>query len=456
MRLNFESLVYDLPEDVLRAELAGDFDRERRLIERRLADARLSDGMRDRLLVERELIDRRLRRYMLTRAEAIAACKKRIRDFTEEEFDRLEDDGCMDSFYINGERRYLSSAAGTLIHMFPTIAARTDEAEDEPGRLDAYIDEITKNGESAYHYRVRSEVRIKPAAFVPGETYLAHLPIPAACAQQPAGDIAVFADADGDVAPVTAFQRAVCYRRKMDENRPFAVEYEFTSRLKYVNPFVDEPHIVYPDALPVCADDLAEQLPHISFTPYLKRLAQEIAGDETRPLYLARRAYDYVTRSVRYSFMRSYILIERHAEFAALNLKGDCGIQAILFITLCRLMGVPARWQSGLTVETKTTGNHDWAQFYTDEFGWLFADPSYGGGAYRRGDERRWNFYFGNLDPFRMIANRRYQTEFDMPKAFERFDPYDNQDGEIETETRGLDNTDYDTVNTTLAYQKLK
>lgn len=107
-------------------------------------------------------------------------------------------------------------------------------------------------------------------------------------------------------------------------------------------------------------------------------------------------------------------------------------------------------------METKTTGNHDWAQFYTDEFGWLFADPSYGGGAYRRGDERRWNFYFGNLDPFRMIANRRYQTEFDMPKAFERFDPYDNQDGEIETETRGLDNTDYDTVNTTLAYQKLK
>ncbi len=362
----------------------------------------------------------------------------------------------MDSFYINGERKYLSSAAGTLIHMFPTIAARTDEAEDEPGRLDAYIDEITKNGESAYHYRVRSEVRIKPAAFVPGETYLAHLPIPAACAQQSADDIAVFADADGDVAPVTAFQRAVCYRRKMDENRPFAVEYEFTSRLKYVNPFVDEPHIVYPDALPVCADDLAEQLPHISFMPYLKRLAQEIAGDETRPLYLARRAYDYVTRSVRYSFMRSYILIERHAEFAALNLKGDCGIQAILFITLCRLMGVPARWQSGLTVETKTTGNHDWAQFYTDEFGWLFADPSYGGGAYRRGDERRWNFYFGNLDPFRMIANRRYQTEFDMPKAFERFDPYDNQDGEIETETRGLDNTDYDTVNTTLAYQKLK
>ena len=55
-----------------------------------------------------------------------------------------------------------------------------------------------------------------------------------------------------------------------------------------------------------------------------------------------------------------------------------------------------------------------------------------------------------------MIANRRYQTEFDMPKAFERFDPYDNQDGEIETETRGLDNTDYDTVNTTLVYQKLK
>lgn len=456
MRLNFESLVYDLPEDILRAEMAGDFDRERRLIDRRLADARLSDGMRDRLLVERELIGRRLRRYVLTRAEAIAACQARIRDFTEEEFDRLEDDGCMDSFYVRGERRYLRSVAGSLVHMFPAIYARANEEEDEPGRLDAYIDEITKNGESAYHFRVKSEVRMNPAAFVPGETYLAHLPIPAACAQQPAREISVFADADGNVAPVDALQRTVCYRRQMNENRPFAVEYEFTSRLKYVNPFKDTPHIVYPDALPVCPDDLAEQLPHISFTPYLKRLAREIAGNETRPLYLARRAYDYVTCIVRYSFMRSYILMERHAEYAALNLKGDCGIQAILFITLCRLMGVPARWQSGLTVETKTTGNHDWAQFYTEEFGWLFADPSFGGGAYKRCDERRWNFYFGNLDPFRMIANRRYQTEFDVPKAFERFDPYDNQDGEIETETRGLDSTDFDTVNTTLVYRKLK
>ena len=46
--------------------------------------------------------------------------------------------------------------------------------------------------------------------------------------------------------------------------------------------------------------------------------------------------------------MRKYSIIENIPEYAGINQKGDCGIQALLFITLCRYGGVPARWQSGL------------------------------------------------------------------------------------------------------------
>ena len=74
--------------------------------------------------------------------------------------------------------------------------------------------------------------------------------------------------------------------------------------------------------------------------------------------------------------MREYFTISNISEYAATNLKGDCGVQAILFITLCRIAGIPAKWQSGLYVSTHYTGCHDWAQFYIKPYGWLFADLS--------------------------------------------------------------------------------
>ena len=46
----------------------------------------------------------------------------------------------------------------------------------------------------------------------------------------------------------------------------------------------------------------------------------------------------------------------------------------------------------------------------------------------------RWNFYFGNLDPYRMPANSEFQHDFYVPFRTHRYDPYDNQDGEAEYE----------------------
>ena len=117
---------------------------------------------------------------------------------------------------------------------------------------------------------------------------------------------------------------------------------------------------------------LEEQAPHIVFTPYLRELRDELAGDETNPIILARRFYDFVTTKVMYSFMREYFTIECIPEYCAINLKGDCGVQALLFITLCRMSGIPARWQSGLYATEYYTGCHDWAQFYVAPYGWVF------------------------------------------------------------------------------------
>ena len=182
---------------------------------------------------------------------------------------------------------------------------------------------------------------------------------------------------------------------------------------------------------------LEEQLPHIRFTPYMKALAEEIVAGEENPLKKARKIYDYITTHIMYSFVRQYATIDNLPEYMATGMKGDCGIYALLFITLCRIAGIPARWQAGLYATPLSIGCHDWAQFYIEPYGWLYADCSFGSSAWRDGKKERWDFYFGNVDPFRIPMCSEFQHRFMPAKSFLREDPYDNQSGEAEYGDRG-------------------
>ncbi|MBR4236523.1 MAG: transglutaminase domain-containing protein [Clostridia bacterium] len=453
----YEYLSYPLPEDVLRAKYAGDTDALLKLIKARTDSPLTHPLLKKRLEYEGEICALRERRYKLTRAQTLEKLRERVPDFKDEELDKYEREGMCEYVYLRGEKRYLTSCPGTLIKYDPALAKREINAKNNPAEpdLDEFICAIKSKGEFAMRYEIESTLKLDDECFIPGETYTVHIPVPAKSAQQSADKIRICADADALVSAPDSCQRCVCYVRKLNKNAPFGVSFTYESRLKYVNPLKDEAHIVYPGENAPSDDDLSEQLPHIRFTPYIKRLAQDIKGSETRPLYIAKRIYDYITTNVRYSFMPPYRLIENQAEYAAVNMKGDCGIQAILFITLCRALGVPARWQSGLTVDRESCGEHDWAQFYTSEFGWLFADPSYGGGAHRRGNEERREYYFGNLDPYRMVANRRYMTDAGAPKRFLRYDPCDSQDGEIECGARGFDISEFGKTDFTKVFEEI-
>ena len=137
----------------------------------------------------------------------------------------------------------------------------------------------------------------------------------------------------------------------------------------------------------------------------------------------------------------------------ATGFKGDCGIFALLFITLCRICKIPARWQSGLYATETSAGSHDWAQFYIAPYGWLFADCSFGGSAFRSGNEARRNFYFGNLDPFRIPSVTAFQHEFYPPRTHLRLDPYDNQVGEAEYGDRSLEAHEFTTTHDVMLFR---
>jgi hypothetical protein len=119
---------------------------------------------------------------------------------------------------------------------------------------------------------------------------------------------------------------------------------------------------------------------------------------------------------------------------------GDCGQEALLFITLCRCRGIPARWQTGWDIFPGALDIHDWTEIYLAPYGWVPVDPWAGIFATRyspalRPSERRElrDFYFGGLDFYRMAANSDHSQALEPPKMTMRSDDVDFQRGELET-----------------------
>lgn len=428
-----------LPEDIAALKAAGYFDEAIRLIDMRLADAKTPAPLAACMRVEREIMLRLPRNYPYSFEEALQLVRKDIPDFTEEEFKHLEDINRIGWIFINGQKRYFGRFHATLLKTDPAYAKRanitdtgTSQGEDKPDAqispLDRSMHIMRERGSFGVHIRMRASIKIDDAAFIPGKVVRVHLPIPAECIQQSNIKILALSHEPKLVSAENSPARTVYFEERLEQNAEFFVEYEYDS----VAPYCNVKALTPSGSLSGCAADTAEVSPHIVFTPYIRALAAQLSAGCATPLEKARAFYDFVTTRVMYSYMPAYFCIENIAEGCARNLKGDCGVQALLFITLCRCAGISAKWQSGLYAAPGDVGSHDWAQFYIAPHGWLFADPSFGGSAYRAGKLDRWDHYFGNLDPYRMVANSRFQQQLEPPVEYWRADPYDNQTGEIE------------------------
>jgi len=448
------TLSVPLPEDIEKRKWAGDLKGAVEAIDRRLK-LDLPAALAERLKLEREVILRLPTQYPYNRETALQKMQEAIPDFTKEELDELELDGKVDFIYLNGHRRYFVRFKPTLLKM-PALMARAGEAVSKNSPwLDPLIERIQKEGKLTAHAEISASLYATDKAFIPCETYRAHLPIPAKAAQTKDIKIAFSGFQPKHIDDENAYQRTAYFEEILGHNMTFAADYSFTQTIRYADlkkPAPDMP--LYPDAPAPTEADLMEEGSCIRFTPYLRQLCADITAGKDTPLLAARAIYDFVTTKVTYAFVRDYFQIANLGEYAAVNLRGDCGIQALLFINLCRIAGIPARWQSGLVIAADYIGSHDWAQFYLDGWGWLFADCSFGGGANRAGNEDRRQFYFGNLEPLRIVFNSAYERPFEIEKRFPRYDPYDNQTGEIECLQKGFNGreTDCDLTLVSLIY----
>ncbi|GLC80026.1 transglutaminase-like domain-containing protein [Lacrimispora brassicae] len=427
-----------LPDDILRLKNAGYLKEAKEAMDDMLSGF-LPECMRKRLELEKELMGNLdENEYPYKRQEAGELLRRTFTDFREGELEELVKSSAADWIYINGEIHFHKLFLDNIIKTRSDYRARLKALEEDQAgslrqkMLDENVSYMKEHGSRKARVIIRASLRITKEAERVGETVRVHIPLPRKCRQ--VSDIRILETSSEAMvtAPEDAEQRTLCFETELKPDQEFYVRYSYLNTVDYVEVDPEKAVDSQPDFY------VGEQAPHILFTPFLRELLEEIREEEKNPAVVARKIYDFITTRVKYSFVREYAGLDNISEYAAKNLKGDCGVQAILFITLCRLAGIPARWQSGLHASQVYTGCHDWAEFYIEPYGWLYADPSFGGSAYRMGNMERWNYYFGNLDIYRMAANGGIQAEFLPPRKYFRADPIDNQRGEVEYKDRGL------------------
>ena len=173
----------------------------------------------------------------------------------------------------------------------------------------------------------------------------------------------------------------------------------------------------------------ASEFPHQVVTPQMQILAKTIVGTETNPVLQASKIYDWIAGNFEWAGAREYSTIPNIPEYVLHIQHGDCGQVALLYITLCRSIGIPARWESGWMLHPGEVNLHDWAETYFEGIGWVPTDPSFGRGTRT---EALADYYKSGLDVYRMAANEGVCGDFSPKKTFVRSETVDSQAGEVE------------------------
>ncbi|MCI6894530.1 MAG: transglutaminase-like domain-containing protein [Bacteroidales bacterium] len=173
----------------------------------------------------------------------------------------------------------------------------------------------------------------------------------------------------------------------------------------------------------------ASEYPHQVVTPQMQILAKTIVGTETNPVLQASKIYDWIAGNFEWAGAREYSTIPNIPEYVLEIQHGDCGQVSLLYITLCRSIGIPARWESGWMLHPGEVNLHDWAETYFEGVGWVPTDQSFGRSTRT---EPLADYYKTGLDVYRMAANEGVGGEFSPKKKYIRCETVDSQAGEVE------------------------
>jgi len=143
---------------------------------------------------------------------------------------------------------------------------------------------------------------------------------------------------------------------------------KITSKIKFPLKNLDEEYAKYTKATE-----------NIDLNENIIRTASGLAEGEDDLYAIAHKLAEWVSKNIEYDI--KYGTSTEKSSWVLKNKIGTCDEFSSLFIALCRALGIPARYVSGVAYsnipELEGFGNHAWAEAYFPGYGWVPFDPTY-------------------------------------------------------------------------------
>ncbi|MBN2600851.1 MAG: transglutaminase domain-containing protein, partial [Candidatus Marinimicrobia bacterium] len=337
--------------------LNGEFSEARQLIRQDLSmNDFLSPSLRTGLELHLVRMDRIEKDFTLTEPEVIDYVKQYIPNVRSEDLRQWEETNSLEYKIIDGRKWYFKYAQYNLFRLDPELKALKKKIDNEQGvssgekefPLDKHIASIiTEAKESGEKFVKPIKLRIKQSLIVDenmvpeGKTIRCWIPFPREINNRQTNiEILATDPANYHLADTTNLQRTIYFEKPSNGSAKteFSVEYTYTAHGVYVpiDPDKVVPIVQRADLKPY----LTERAYHIEFSNCLRKLSESIVGDEKNPYRIAQKLFAWVDTNITWASAREYSTFYNIPEYVIEKRHGDCGMQTITFMTLCRMNGI--------------------------------------------------------------------------------------------------------------------
>jgi len=438
----------------------GEFSKSQKLMRLELANnLEMEAQQRLDLSFQIERLERIKKDFTSTKENIIDYIKQYVPNVQGDDLLKWEKEKSLEYLVIDGEKKYFKWAAQNLFRIDKKLKS-IKKKKDKPGLPPVYdrlkdvkkiINQANESGQkwvNPVHVRLTYTLSVNKDVVPGGRVIRCWLPFPREIPNRQTDVKLISCDPEKHIiAPNENYLHRTIYFEKVaapKKDTKFQVVFEFKNYAVYQNidPSKVIPVIVTPELEPF----IAEQPPHIVFSNDLIQLSKKIVGKEKNPYFVARKIFKYINDNIPWASAREYSTFTNVSDYVYQNHHCDCGMHSIFFITLCRMNGIPTRWQSGWTTKPGGGGMHDWGEIYFEPYGWLPVDSDIGL-LDSENEKEKW-FFLGGMDAYRLIVNDDYSQLLYPAKIHFRSETIDFQRGEVEWEGGNLYfdlwNWDYD------------
>ncbi|MFZ0452441.1 MAG: transglutaminase-like domain-containing protein [Ignavibacteriaceae bacterium] len=423
---------------------SGNFTKADSMIDNIIDKNNLTESEKYELNFRKDVLHRIRLDFQKTQEDVLNYVRKYYPDANEKTLEKWENDGSLEYKIIDGKKFYFNRAAANLFRINKEAKKRKEEVDgSQESNLSKYLadyipdavkesNDLKKNLVKKVTHKLDYTVTVKPNAVPEGEIIRCWLPYPREGHDRQTNIKLISVNSkEYIIAGNDNLQRTIYLEKtaRKDEPTKFNVVFEVTN---YAELF----HLNADKILPYNKESsdykkfTSERKLHIVFTDKIKELSKEIIGDEKSPYLKAKKIFEWMSKNIPWAGAREYSTIKNISGYCVENRHGDCGIKAMLFITLCRYNGIPAKWQSGWMLHPGSVNLHDWTEIYFEGYDWIPVDPDYGMQNFKNSEEKY--FYFGGTDAHHLIINDDFSSPLFPAKIFPRSETVDFQRGELE------------------------